>query len=93
MAAAAAVRQAERDRVRAEQERRENARYYQELAEQCRADFEAGPPGGCYDCYTWGPDWFTPRYRWWHITIDVGDCTCYHSCHAEPVPCAPVVLG
>ena len=55
--------EAERQRAREEVERlAEEAR----ITEEQRAEFEAGPPGGCHECYMWRPDWMSLRHFWGH---------------------------
>jgi hypothetical protein len=93
MAVAAQVRQLERERLERERAAAEWAEYERQRAEEQRAEFEGGPPDGCHDCYFWGLDPFGGGNRWWHRPIYEGDCACYHSCHAEPVDCAPVAIG
>jgi hypothetical protein len=93
MAAAAAARALRRaaDEELAQESGQEA--YQVELAEQGRAEFEAGPPGGCLDCYAWSPGW-DGRRHWQHVTDDDGTGLCRHRCHGgEPAPCAPVVWG
>jgi len=93
MAAAAHARYLERARIEQERVAAERAEYERRMAEEQRAEFEAGPPDGCRDCYVWTYSPFGNGWVWSHVTIEEGDCTCYHECHSEPVPCAPVVLG
>jgi len=93
MAAAAKARRQERYRLDQARRVAGEAEYKRQLAESQHAEFEAGPPGGCRDCYVRALSPVTGRFYWRHVTISEGDCTCYHSCHSEPEPCPPVVYG
>lgn len=94
-----AARSAERERRRYEFECRqrdaEREAYYRQLHEESLAEFEAGPPGGCHECYRWVAfPFFGPGYSWSHITIESDDQTCYHECHGnEPQWCGPIAYA
>lgn len=87
-----------KERMRAEDERQraaEEAEYQAEvarIAEEQRGEFEAGPQGGCRDCFVWVPDKFSPRHFWIHRSDESG--WCHHECHGgEPYGCAPMALA
>jgi hypothetical protein len=96
MSQRAQVRQEAEERDQEAKRREEEAAYEAEVFEQQRAEFEAGPPDGCRECYVWS-DWYPlfPRiFRWWHVTIDEPPYECNHECHGgEPYGCAPVIIG
>jgi hypothetical protein len=94
MAARAAQRERDRMAVANAAAAAEQAQWEAEQAEASRAEFEAGPPDGCEVCYVWGYWPFPPYgYSWAHITVDDGDQTCRHDCHAEPYWCGPVAYA
>lgn len=101
-----AARAAERQRRADEQERVRaaagQAAYEARLQVEHRAEFEAGPPGGCHDCYAWiaGTPWGYPA--WWHgPSVQPGPAPpdapewmsgvpdsdwCWHPCHGGEAP-------
>lgn len=87
-------------RMHSEQERQDRVREAMEDAEEAqrvaaeRARFEAGPPGGCRECWAWPDEELFPLSRdWWHVTelLD-GSFTCHHACHGDK-PYQPPVLA
>ena len=98
------------ERIRAEEER-ERARIAAELAaeaaemeERYRPIREAGPPGGCYECWHWVTHYFGhmwmhgrtvqpgPPLAGWEDTPDTD--WCWHSCHGdEPRYCGVVGMA
>jgi hypothetical protein len=73
----------------------EQARFEAETQEASQAEFEAGPPDGCTICYHWGVSYWPgdPGCRWFHFTIEAGDCMCRHECHSEPEWCGLVAYA
>lgn len=78
-------------RMHAEQARQERIREAEEDAEEARqkaaerARFEAGPPGGCRECWAWpdGDTW-PLRRDWWHVAELLDEeFTCRHACHGD----------
>jgi hypothetical protein len=79
------------------------------LAEEQRAEFETGPPGGCHACWSWVRGIFGGRYSWEHNSVSEGHLAgarlrlkdfkppydCGHGCHGgEPYHVgAPVAIG
>jgi hypothetical protein len=100
------------ERIRAERERErvieeaEWAAYQAEIEEQYRPQREAGPPGGCHECW----EWWGQFPGWWHrdsvqpgpapgdypLGRDTPDTDwCYHACHGEGIPvfCGPIAMA
>lgn len=46
---------------------REQAAHEAEMAERQRAEFEAGPPGGCRECWSWAFGPWLNAYTWGHV--------------------------
>jgi hypothetical protein len=107
MAAAAHERWLQRQETWYREQRVMAADRARQLAEEQCAEFEAGPPDGCRECYHWVMNWVTDRYMWGHAaSAQPGPAPedyegassdtdwCHHACHGgEPVFCGPIPIA